>query len=112
MRFRTCGLSLALAVAFAASARAQEPAQQDEGILVRGAFVTSRPGAKKNGKKDAGTQEPATKDSGGAKLAKNPAGGGGKSGGRKVGAAAVVVSAPGGSGGARLVVFDIRIEHQ
>ena len=88
MRFRTCGL--ALAVAFTAPIRAQEPAQQDEGILVRGAFVTSRPGAKKGEKKDAGAQAdaPAKKDSGGGKLAKNSAGGVGKSGGRKGGAAA------------------------
>jgi hypothetical protein len=81
MRLRTCGLALALAGT--TSTRAQEPAGQDEGILVRGAFVTSRPGAKKEEKKEAAAPSPAPStnssgapgNGGGAKLAKQPAGG-------------------------------------
>lgn len=100
MRFRTCGLSLALALAGTASSRAQEPAQRDEGILVRGAFVTSRPGAKKDEKKETGapaappTVTPATVHSGGAKVAKSSTGGGRKAAGRKGRAASKPADAP------------------
>lgn len=83
MRFRTYGLALALALAGTTSTRAQEPAGQDEGILVRGAFVTSRPGAKKEEKKEAADSSPAPStnssaasgNAGGAKVAKQSAGG-------------------------------------
>lgn len=81
MRFRICGLSLALALGGAAPIRAQEPARPDEGILVRGAFVTSRPGAKKEEKKEtaapsaAPSAAPANGGSGDPKVAQNNAGG-------------------------------------
>lgn len=98
MRFRTYALSFSLALAGAASIRAQEPARQEEGILVRGAFVTSRPGAKKDEKKETGKPSvvpsinspaaPPSGNAGGVKVAKNSTGGARKALGRRRRAAA------------------------
>lgn len=106
-RLRTCGLSIALALGACGAARAreqqpvpsqpaepsqpapEESARQDEGIAVRGAFVTSRPGAKREEKRVAGGQARPTAAGGGAKSAKNaPASGGRRQQARPGGGAA------------------------
>ena len=95
MRFLTCGLSLALALGAAPTSRAQEPAQADEGVLVRGAFVTSRPAAKRPEKTEAGGQASVSvpKEPAGQKAADNSAAGGRRSSGRRGNPAARAVAA-------------------